>query len=638
MRIHQILFCGLLLVYLCASNAFSAPIYSIDSIPDYLRTRAGAVIRNYESSYIVSNEDNLTYKELKAVSIFNESGLHEAEYAVYYDKHSSIQSIKATIYNEFGGLVQKISSNAFKDQSAVGGATLYGDSRCRHYEPAAISFPFTIVYELEMKRSQTLYFPKWMPLTANGVSLEKATLRFDTPQRLNIRYKNYNFSSIPDSTVLKDRLIYTWRSAPVAAIKPEVFSAGLITQIPYVLIAPCNFKYAKQRGVFNDWKGYGQWIYDELLRGRRTLSPETIFFIKQLTDSLPNDKAKAQAIYEFMQNKVRYISVQIGIGGFRPSLASEVDQFSYGDCKGLVNYTQALLDVVGIPSYYCVVNSGSFKQNIDASFASINDGDHVILAIPFPADTTWLECTSKTLPFGFLSDFTDDRLVVACTASGGKLLKTPKYAYKDNTQIRTANFSITANGTLTGDIHTVFSGCQYDNHIELNNLSEEKKEKLLLEKYTYPRMEVLDVRFKVNKSEKPSSLESFRMTSSGYVVKSVRDWVLQLNHANKSRVILSRIGVRNQNIYVNRGYTDIDNYTFNLPSNMKISQLPESVTVETPFGKYIARVIREGESLKYHRLLEIYEGTFDKALYADCINFFDKIFEADQMTIRLLGL
>ena len=51
---------------------------------------------------------------------------------------------------------------------------------------------------------------------------------------------------------------------------------------------------------------------------------------------------KAKIVYKYMQEKTRYISVQVGIGGFKPMLAKDVDRLGYGDCKALSNYTKAL--------------------------------------------------------------------------------------------------------------------------------------------------------------------------------------------------------------------------------------------------------------------------------------------------------
>ncbi len=151
-----------------------------------------------------------------------------------------------------------------------------------------------------------------------------------------------------------------------------------------------------------------------------------------LTKDASSDKDKAKILYNYLQKNTRYISIQIGIGGLEPFPASEVDRLGYGDCKALANYMRSMLSAVNIPSYYCIVKAGRRKESFHKTFANAQDGNHVILCIPFKNDTTWLECTSQNLPFGFLSDFTDDRDVVACTENGGVIMHTPKYINSTN--------------------------------------------------------------------------------------------------------------------------------------------------------------------------------------------------------------
>jgi len=106
-----------------------------------------------------------------------------------------------------------------------------------------------------------------------------------------------------------------------------------------------------------------------------------------------------------MQAKTHYISVQLGIGGIQPFLASDVDKQNYGDCKALVNYTQALLKAVDIDSYYCIVQSGrAYKVDLLKDFPSMQ-GNHIILCLPFKNDTTWADCTQPNHPFWLFGRF-----------------------------------------------------------------------------------------------------------------------------------------------------------------------------------------------------------------------------------------
>ena len=173
-------------------------------------------------------------------------------------------------------------------------------------------------------------------------------------------------------------------------------------------------------------------MHKSLLEGRDVINEATKIKILDWVKEAKSPLEKAKIVYQFMQNKTRYISVQVGIGGWEPIAANQVDQVGYGDCKGLTNYTKALLDVVGVTSYYTVVYA-SEKRNLDKDFASLQ-GNHVILNIPNEGKDIWLECTSQTMPFGFLGDFTDDRDVLVVTPEGGIIKRTA--IYKDETNLQ----------------------------------------------------------------------------------------------------------------------------------------------------------------------------------------------------------
>ena len=116
-----------------------------------------------------------------------------------------------------------------------------------------------------------------------------------------------------------------------------------------------------------------------------------------------------------MQDRTRYIGVQVGIGGIQPIAANQVDRVGY-EIAGSDKLHKALLNVVGVKSYYVHVEAGTDDNiSLENDFASLAQGNHVILNIPNGNIDIWLECTSRTSPFGFLGDFTDDRDVLVIT-------------------------------------------------------------------------------------------------------------------------------------------------------------------------------------------------------------------------------
>ncbi|WP_242689147.1 hypothetical protein [Pedobacter sp. SYSU D00535] len=335
-----------------------------------------------------------------------------------------------------------------------------------------------------------------------------------------------------------------------------------------------------------------------------------------------------------MQQKTRYISVQIGIGGFQPYPASEVDRLGYGDCKGLTNYTKALLSIVGIESYYSVVQAGNFKVDFHPDFADMNQGNHVILCLPFENDTTWLECTSKFSPFGFLGDFTDDRLVVACTPEGGKIMRTTKYPTSESRQVRKAEFKIAENGSLSGKMTTIFEGAQFDNHHSLLNEAYSEQVKKLPELYPLPNLDVKSLQFEMEKKEKPATKEVLDFNSYNYCAIVDGKMHLYLNPINKIRPI-REIRNRNNPVYINRGYYDEDVFNFELPEGYLFNVQPEKTTIEKPFGKYTTDLSVTGKIITYKRVMQLNEGYFKAEDYQDLVDFYQAIADADNAKLIL---
>jgi transglutaminase-like putative cysteine protease len=167
--------------------------------------------------------------------------------------------------------------------------------------------------------------------------------------------------------------------------------------------------------------------------------------MKTLVGTETDPVKKAKIIYKYVQEKSRYVNISIGIGGWKPMLASDVDRLGYGDCKALSNYTKALLKAVDVPSYNTILYGNPKKRNIEADFVSMQ-GNHMILAIPNKNSFIFLECTSQVDPFGYQGTFTDDRDVLVVKPEGGEIVRTKIYQDEDNAQKSKGKYAIAENG------------------------------------------------------------------------------------------------------------------------------------------------------------------------------------------------
>ena len=614
---------------------FAQENYDTDLVPANLRNRANACIRNEETTIDMRSPDNVMMNVKKAITVFNQNGENEARLVIYYDKNISIKSIKGEVYNTVGKLISKFTQNDFNDMSAADGFSLFVDSRVKHYLPSVNQYPYTVVYNYEIRNKQNLIIPDWTPKPANDVSVEKSTYTFICKPADQVRIKTQQYTGTPEVVTDEKQKKTTWKVSNVLAVRTEPYSPDRETYTTNIQIAPQDFYYYGHKGNYTNWTELGKWIYNDLLKERTALSPATVQIVKDLVKAEKTDKDKARKIYQYLQEKTRYISVQIGIGGFQPIAASEVDRLGYGDCKALVNYMQSLLRAADIDSYYCVVEAGSEKKSVDPTYASMVQGNHIILCMPLKGDTTWLECTSQKIPFGFLSDFTDDRLVLACTAEGGKLLHTPKLTTAENLQIRKAELTVQSDGNVSGKMNTVYSGAQYDNQESLIGKSATEQHKLLKETYNIDNIDFDSVLLAQKKDTDPKLTEEVSINIRNYAPINGDKMFLQLNAFNIKKSV-SEIKNRTLPVYINRGYTDEDTIVYTLPDNVNTDLIgTQDKTFKSAFGQYTCKASIKGNKLTYYRKFVLNDGTFPAAQYAEFSKFINDVNGSDYLKLAL---
>jgi transglutaminase-like putative cysteine protease len=225
-------------------------------------------------------------------------------------------------------------------------------------------------------------------------------------------------------------------------------------------------------GGFQSWQEVGTW-YSGLTSGRRDPSPQLRQKVQELTASAPDPLSKIRALATFAQRDIRYVAIELGVGGVQPHPASEVLAHGYGDCKDKVTLLSSMLKEIGVESHYVLINT---ERGSVAAGTPPNMGfNHAILAIRLPAgvDTARLPAvmTHKTLgpvlffdpthpliPLGQVPGALQANYGMLVTPSGGELLALPQAPSALNGVERTAKLSLDENGTLRGDVRETWSG------------------------------------------------------------------------------------------------------------------------------------------------------------------------------------
>lgn len=609
--------------------------YSISLIPDSLKTNANAVVRFNQSYITIFSQKKMKILTKRIVTVLNEKGQYAIHAKEYYEKASSINSMEATVYNSYGGEIKKIKKSDFKEQSASGDGTMFSDNRVIYLEYTPTEYPFTIVYQSEKTTSNTAFIPIWTPIDDYFVSIQKSILHINFDENLGFRKKEINFSKFKIEKTNDTSTQLSYQADNIAAQKNESGSPYFLDIFPKVLFGLDTFNLEGVDGLAKNWKEYGKWFYDNILKGTDELPEETKAKIKSLVGNETDKIKKAKIVYKYVQEKSRYVSIQVGIGGFKPMLAKDVDRLGYGDCKALSNYTRALLAAVNVESFYTELFGSTNKMNIESDFFSIQ-GNHAILAIPHENDYIFLECTSQDNPFGYQANFTDDREVVVIKPDGGEVVRTKNYNDNDNTQITSGNYSLSENGDFLGKITMIAEGTQYAKKAQIEKMQPSEKDEYFKNYWnTISNLKISNLKT-TNDKEKITFTINAELQGSSYGSIIGNTMIFPINLFNRNSNIPQRYRSRNNPFEISRGFYDEDVIEILIPENYSIDAIPNPYNIVEKFGEYKTEIIIINPSkILYKRSLLINKGLYGKLEYENYRKFIEQITKADNSKLLL---
>lgn len=608
--------------------------YPVSDIPDNLKKNADAVIREHIVNQEIINDSRVETHEKYVVTIFNKSAQNLGYFVEFFDKTSFVSDYSVKIYNDKGYLLNKSKMNDFMDIKAYDGFSLFDDNRVIYYKAFKETYPYTI--ELEFKRTdkQTLFLNHWIPVPQYNVSVQYALLTFKSSPTFEINIKKLNFTPNEITKTVKLQKLIQWELSDFEAIKQEPFLPYATEILPQIKIVANTFNYDGYTGSFSSWKLFGNWEWN-LITGRDVLPEKTILVLQNKTKDLPNDIEKIKWLYKYLQNNTRYVSIQLGIGGFQPFEASVVDEIKYGDCKGLSNYMKALLNACGIYSEYAVVGAGSNRTPVDIEFPS-QQFNHVILCVPNNGDTIWLECTDQKQPFGFLGSFTENRHCLLITEEGGKLVKTPEYVRDTNTQFSSVTIVIDSLGNCKLTSRTNYKALQYENIARYFYQSPKEQKEALYKELNIPNLTIDKFTFEHTNEPIPVATRQLELQINKYATVNGSRMFIPMNPLNARTFIPEKNANRKFPVVLRNSFYDADTISIKIPDNYKIEYFPEPIELDTPYGEYKIQSTANDTAVTICRTLKMNKGIFPNGDYDNVRNYFKSMVNADASKIILI--
>lgn len=630
MRTFSLLIC---LFFSYASWAYEGT-YATALINASLLKKANVIKRVEEVHFDIRSLKNTTLTYKYALTILNEKGDKHAYFVEWYDKLREISSIEGTLYDAAGKLIKKLKPKEVQDLSGVDNISLMDDNRKKVHSFYHKVYPYTVEYEVQIKYNHTFHFPGWMPQDAEFMAVEKSSYQVTCPADYALRYK-LTHSSAPKEITEKGVHYYNWQVVNQPAIVRESYGPAWNEMVTSVNIAPTLFELQGYTGNMTNWTEFGKFIY-ELGKERTALPAAVKTKIAQIISNAGTDKEKVQLIYEYLQQNTRYISIQLGIGGWQPFDAEYVAKKGYGDCKALSNYMHSLLKEAGIPSYYALINAGKDAPTMVEDFPS-SQFNHAILCVPMNKDTLWLECTSQTSPSGYMGSFTGNRKSLLITEKGGIIVNTPRYTINNNVQTRIAKGIINEEGGLATTLVTRYTGLQQDDlHNMIHHLSKEKMKETLQEAFPLATYNVATFNYTELKSEQPQIDEKLQIDASGYATITGKRMFVSPNVFNQSSTNFEAEAARQHDIIIRYEYRDVDSITLQIPAGYEPEALPKDVQLKTEFGSYSSSTKIDGTTITYIRVREQYKGQFPANLFTTWNAYLNSISKADKSKIVLV--
>lgn len=526
---------------------------------------------------------NTRISEQRVYRLLHERASDMAQFTIGCSKWQKLADFNGQVTDATGKVIRKFKKGDLKRSELS--SSFADDFYTLSLDYTPPSYPITIEFNWVTEANNGNFgFPTFAPIEAYNTQVDHASYVLTVPAQMACRYLCRNTADqVIQSTLSDGRIRYEAHMDNLPAIDNEPYSPSARETLPHILWAPGKFELHGVSGDMTTWQGFGAWIHS-LLKGQQELSPEFKAQLHAMTDTCRTDRSKVEVIYNYLAQTTRYVSIQLGIGGWQPFPASEVCRTGFGDCKGLTNYLCAMLHEVGVPANYVVIRND--QRHLITEFPS-NQFNHAIAQVPLPGDTLWLECTASAfVPLGYVHENIAGNDALLIDDNGGHLVKVPAYTPEQNVSYNKARVTLQDDGSAKVDANMRYECRQYEDMLPLMSRTEQQRRDAMLSGINLSAVTLGDFTFTEHK-------QSY---TTPHIDVSMQLETRKLANITGSRMfvpvgIFHKITVpralqqRVQPVSIGYGYVDIDTLVVTIPEGYEVETLPQASSEVTPLGE-----------------------------------------------------
>jgi hypothetical protein len=388
------------------------------------------------------------------------------------------------------------------------------------------------------------------------------------------------------------------------------------------------------------WTAIGDW-YTTLASPSAQATPDLSAKAKELVAGQSDFTAKVQSIAGYMQRNIRYVGIEIGIGGLQPHSADDVFRNRYGDCKDKATLLRAMLESIGIHSTWVLVDTR--RGFVDPKIPSI-DGNHAIAAIEIPAGYTnpvlqsvvtaksgkrylIFDPTNAWIPIGQIPPYEQGGYGVLTEAGQSQLIALPVMAPASDSVDHTIHAQLAADGSLEATVVEQRFGYAAERPRVTFTEGSQQQQRDYLENRL--RRDLNTVSIEKLAAEHPTELSrplelDYSFRAANYA-RSAGDLLLVRPRILGSDTWSLPRETRAWPIDLSAVQTRSDHIDLTLPPGYIVDELPDPVSLDTDFASYHSAVTADATTLHYTREYTVKQLQLDASRYDDLRKFTERV-------------
>lgn len=446
----KILALATLLLMTAAALAQGAPTPAANKT-DY--TEEPFVLERYQTSVRFEKDGTSRRTTDVRVKVQSELGVEQWGQVVigYNSANEKLEMTSLRVLKKDGSVVTA-GAEAAQDMTAqvARDAPMYTDYREKHITVPSLRPGDTLEYEYVTATTTPLAKDQfWFNYEFMRVPITLSeTVEISVPEGVALKLKT-NPGFEPKVTDEGGRRVYRWEHANLERKTQEERRKERLErwrkQVPPDI----------QLSTFKSWEEVGAW-YRELERERVQPADAVRAKARELVAGKNTEMEKVEAIYDFVSQNFRYVSLSFGVGRYQPHPAADILANRYGDCKDKHTLLASLLEAVGIQANAALINS---SRRLDPELPSPAQFDHVITVVPLKSGEVWLDSTPEIAPFRVIYYNLRGKQALVVPLEGAPRLETvPDAVPVGNWHKLEVDATLSPLGKLTAHVHETLRG------------------------------------------------------------------------------------------------------------------------------------------------------------------------------------